>query len=202
MELSHVIRQRRMCRDFTHEPIDPGVVDELLALAQQAPSAGFSQGFSFLVLEGAHTARFWDCTLAMDKRASFPWPGLLNAPVLILPLAHAQTYVDRYSEPDKVRTGLGQSAEDWPVPYWYVDTAMATQNLLLAVVDKGLGALFFGIFEREAELLAELGVPVGHRAIGAVAIGHPVDKTTNAAQGSARTRARRPLQDIVHRNGW
>ena len=36
--------------------------------------------------------------------------------------------------------------EAWPVPYWQTDTAMAVQNLLLLAEDRGLGALFFGLF--------------------------------------------------------
>ena len=203
MELDAAIRRRHMCRDFSGQPVDPEVVDELLALARLAPSAGFSQGFSFVVLEGSdQTSRFWDATLPSEKRASFPWPGLLSAPVLVIPMADPQAYVDRYGEPDKARTGLGRAADDWPIPYWYVDAAMATQNLLLAVVDRGLGALFFGIFEHEVQLLAELGVPSGMRAIGAVAIGHPVPGSMRSAQGSARTRTRRPMTDVIHRGRW
>jgi nitroreductase len=192
-----------MCRDYTTDALPVGAVDALLDLARRAPSAGFSQGFSFLVLEGAEqTARFWDRTLPVERRPGFPWPGLLNAPVLVLPLCHAQAYVDRYAEPDKARTGLGGSADAWPVPYWYVDTAMATQNLLLAAVDAGFGALFFGIFQHEQELMADLGVPAGHRPIGAVAIGHPAPGALAQAEGSAGRRPRRPLDEIVHRGRW
>lgn len=203
MELTEAVRRRRMCRDYTDEPLATAVLDGLLDLARRAPSAGFSQGFSFLVLEGPQqTATFWDRTLPAERRPGFPWPGLLQAPVLVLPLAHSQAYVDRYAEPDKARTGLGASADAWPIPYWYVDTAMATQNLLLAAVDAGLGALFFGIFQHEAELLADLGVPEGHRPVGAVAIGHPAPGALVRPEGSAGRRARRPLDEIVHRGRW
>jgi membrane-associated protease RseP (regulator of RpoE activity) len=82
--------------------------------------------------------------------------GAAALAALIIPLAHAQAYVDRYAEPDKTTTGLGHSADDWPVPYWLVDTAMSSMLMLLAAVDQGLGALFFGIFDHEAELLVDL----------------------------------------------
>ncbi len=204
MEWERVVRSRRMVRDFTDAPVDDAVLERLLDLARRVPSAGFSQGIDFIVLNGVEqTARFWNRTLPPDERASFPWPGLLNAPVLVLPMADAAAYVERYDQPDKARAGLGSSVDDWPIPYWYVDTAMAAMTLLHGVVDAGLGALFFGIFRNEAELLADLGVPLGIRPVGAIAIGHPTEAArAMQAEGSARTRHRRPLEETVHRNGW
>ena len=152
------------------------------------------------MLEGAEqTARFWDVTLPSERRASFPWPGLLRAPVLVIPVAEPQAYVDRYAEPDKAGTGLGDSAEQWPVPYWYVDTAFASMVMLLAAVDAGLGALFFGIFNAEAEVLAELRVPSGYRPVGVIALGHPAPEQRPSR--SAR-RGRRPVSSLIHRGGW
>ena len=145
MELHDAIHRRRMCRDYTDERVAPDVVDRLLDLARRVPSAGYSQGFSFYVLEGDQTRRFWDRTLPAEDRAEFRWPGLLRAPVIVLPLAHADAYLERYREPDKAKAGLGDDANTWPIPYWYTDCAMAVQNLLLAVTAEGLGALYFGI---------------------------------------------------------
>ena len=53
-----------------------------------------------------------------------------TAPVIALPLADPQAYVDRYGEPDKAATGLGRGADAWPTPYWTVDTSMAVMTLL------------------------------------------------------------------------
>ena len=75
-----------MVRAFTADPVDPSVVDDLVDLARRAPSAGNSQGMAYLVLEGADTAGYWDVSLPAAKRASFGWPGLVDAPVLILVL--------------------------------------------------------------------------------------------------------------------
>ncbi len=192
-----------MCRSFTDDPLAEGQLDLLLDLARRVPSAGYTQGFHFLVLEGsAQTARFWDRTLPPIERATFPHPGLLRAPVIVLPLADSAAYVERYSQPDKARTGLGDGVEKWPVPFWWGDTAMAVQNLLLACTGVGLGALYFGIFRNEDQLLSDLGVPAGIRPLGAVAIGHPTSTAFDRQDGSPRTRPRRPLSDVVHRNGW
>ena len=203
MELGDAIRRRRMCRDFTDEQIAPEVLDRMLDLARRVPSAGYSQGFSFFVLEGADTSRFWNRTMPVEEQTRFIWPGLLRAPVLVLPLAHSDTYINRYSEPDKIKAGLGTSAESWPIPYWYTDCAMAVQNLLLACTAEGLGALYFGIFRNEPELLRDLGIPVGHRPIGAVALGWPTASAgASRVEGSAATRARRPIGEVVHRGRW
>lgn len=199
MELSDAVRRRRMVRSFDGRPLAAGVLDLLLGHANCAPSAGFTQGSAFVVLEGpAQTERFWRHTLAPDKREGFRWPGLLRAPAIVLPLSSRQAYLDRYAEADKAASDL-ISEEAWPVPYWDVDCAFATMLLLLGAVDEGLGALFFGIFRGEAELLADLGVPPEYRPIGAVAIGRP-----DGGDGPSLSagRGRRTVDEVVHRNGW
>ena len=137
-----------MVRSFRRDRVPQVVLDRVLDAGRRAPSAGHSQGWAFMVLEGEEqTAQYWDTTFPdPGARATFAFPGLFDAPVLILPLAHADAYVARYAEPDKAATGLGQSADAWPVPYWTVDTSFAAMLMLLAAVDEGLGALFFGIF--------------------------------------------------------
>jgi nitroreductase len=190
-----------MVRAFCPDPIDAVAVDRVLAAGQRAPSAGNSQGWAFVVLSGpAETSRYWDVTLPAARRDGFPWPGLLAAPVLVLPCALPGTYVARYGEPDKARTGLGATAADWPVPYWFVDTGMASMAMLLAAVDEGLGACFFGIFEHEPALKAALGIPDDVRPVGTIALGHP-DAAADRPSRSAH-RGRRPLDEIVHRGSW
>jgi nitroreductase len=199
VEFRDVVRKRRMVRAFTADPVPRDVLDRVLDAGRRAPSAGNSQGWAFVVLEGPEqTARYWDVTLPADRRDGFSHAALVDAPVLILPLAHAGGYLARYSEPDKAATGLGDSAARWPVPFWTVDTAFATMLMLLAAVDEGLGALFFGIFQGEHELLAALGVPEGYEPIGTIAMGWPAPD----APGLSARRPRRPLDDVVHRGGW
>jgi nitroreductase len=190
-----------MVRAFADRPVDPALVEELLDLARRAPSAGHTQPWSFVVLSGpAQTKRLWDVTMPAERRETFRWQGLLSAPVVVLPLVSPGAYLSRYAEPDKARSGLGGSTSDWPVPYWWIDGGMAVQTLLLAAVDAGLGALFYGLFEHEAPVLTALGVPDGWRALGAVALGYP-DAGADRP-GASAGRPRRPLSEVIHRGRW
>jgi len=188
-----------MVRAFTADPLDPEVVDGLIDLARRAPSAGNSQGFAYVVLSGPEeTARYWDVALPPARRTTFGWPGLVAAPVLVLALVRPESWVERYSEPDKVTTGLGTSPGAWPTPYWWVDGGMAVEHLLLGAVAAGLGACFFGTFGHESAVQAALGVPEGWRVLGVVALGHPAPDVP----GRSAARPRRSVEDIVHRGGW
>jgi nitroreductase len=189
-----------MTRAFDRRPLPPGLLDDLLAVAGRAPSAGNTQGWHALVLEGADTARFWDITLPPERRGSFAWPRLLDAPALVLPFADPRAYVARYAEPDKATTGLGHGTDQWPAPYWTIDASMAVMTLLLAAEDAGIGALLFGVFRGEAQLRAELGVPAEVVLLGAVALGYPSDE--GRTPGRSAGRPRRGVDEFVHRRRW
>jgi nitroreductase len=203
-EFAEVVRSRRMTRAFDGRPIDADILDGLVDLASRAPSAGKTQGWHLVVLQGADTELFWDSTLPAVRRDSFRWQHLLTAPVIALPLADSKAYVDRYAEPDKAQTGLGAGASAWPVPYWTIDTSMAVMTLLLAAEDVGLGALFFGVFRGERELRQRLGIPSGLELLGAVALGYPAAASGDRASGPGRSagRGRRQVQQIIHRGRW
>ncbi len=186
------------------DPIAPAVIDNLVDLASRAPSAGKTQGWHLLVLEGDDTQAYWNITLPDDKRASFRWKYLLDAPVIALPFADPAAYVARYGEPDKARTGLGNSVAAWPAPYWTIDASMSVMTLLLAAEDAGLGALFFGVFQREVDVRQAFGVPDDLQLIGAVALGYPRLDAEENADGSGRSaqRHRRDPGEIMHRGRW
>ena len=64
MEFRDVVRKRHMVRDYDPDrPVPPEVRERLLEHATRAPSAGFSQGWAFLVLETPEERdRFWTAT--------------------------------------------------------------------------------------------------------------------------------------------
>ncbi|HKW77534.1 MAG TPA: nitroreductase family protein [Candidatus Limnocylindria bacterium] len=196
MEFQDVVRKRKMVRSFEDRPVDHAVVERMLANAQKAPSAGFSQGWGFLVLEGKDEAkRYWD---AFPERPSFAgWPDIRNAPVIIVCLSNKAQYLRRYAMPDKGWTDMDEKR--WPVPYWDIDTGMAAMNILLTAVDAGLGALFFGVFD-QAALKAAFGIPDEYTAIGTIAIGHP--RPNDRPSPSLKNVGRRKPADVVHRGNW
>ena len=196
-----------MTRAFSTRPVDSALISQIVDLASRAPSAGKTQGWHSLIITASDTAKFWDDTLAVEKRESFRWKQLLDAPVIALVFADPAAYVERYSEHDKAHTGLGASAEAWPTPYWTVDASFAAMTMLLAAEDAGLGALFFGVFHGEQQLRTRLCVPDAMELIGAIAIGWPDERgveneTPKTEKGLSASRARRSAEQIIHLNAW
>jgi len=196
-----VVRARRMTRSFLADPVPAALLDEMVGLAARSPSAGKTQGWHLLVLEGAGTAQFWDRTLPPASRDGFPWPGLVDAPVIALPFADPAAYLERYSHADKADAGLGASTAAWPAPYWTIDTSFALMTLLLAAQDAGLGSLFFGVFNGESDLCADLGVPEHLQLLGAIALGYPDVDRERPVNLANRPHRRRPAE-IIHRGHW
>ncbi len=204
MNFDEAVRRRRMVRSFAREPVAPEALDRLLELAMRAPSAGFTQGLDLLVLEGAEQVRpFFEATCDPEfLLRPGAMAGLLDAPIVVLPLADPGAYTARYAEADKARSGLaGAPASEWGTSYWLVDASFAVLILLLAASDAGLGGLFFRIHRAPAEYLAGLGVPPGREVIGAVALGHESADRPGPA-GSPARRPRRTTDDVVHRGHW
>jgi nitroreductase len=205
VEFNEVIKRRRMVHAFTGEPLAPGTADRLLRAANRAPSAGFSQGYSFLVLEGKEEAApFWQ--LVYEQTASEGTTkddspeqvdALSTAPLVIVPLASKEVYLDRYARPDKGWTDRDEVR--MPIPYWYIDTGFTALLTLLAAVDEGLGAVFFGPPDI-ADFRARFGVPDEWTPIGAIAVGRP-DLPADPVP-PARASERKSLDELVHRGQW
>jgi nitroreductase len=200
MEFQDVVRRRRMVRAYSDEPVDPAVVDRALANAVRAPSAGFSQGWAFLVLDRrADVERFWEVTTSPGELPDSWLTGMRAAPVIVVPCSSKAAYLSRYAEPDKGWTDQDESR--WPVPFWHMDAAMASLLILQTAVDEGLGACFFGIPpEHDTAVRRAFGIPDEFDPVGAITIGHRA--AAEAPSGSATARMRRPLADVVHRGSW
>jgi nitroreductase len=190
-----------MVRSFSDRPVPEVLLDRILDDALRAPSAGNTGGWDVVLLQGAETAIFWEATTtAAWRQSSRRWPGLAVAPVALVLFAHPAAYAERYAEPDKAASGLGAGAgDDWPVPYWFVDTGFAALLLLLGAVDAGLGACFLGNFRGEEALAAALGVPAGRRYVGTVLVGEPAGDDPPSA---SLDRGQRQSEEVVHRGRW
>ena len=134
MELTDAIRRRRMVRAYDPDrPVADEVVARLLDHATRAPSAGFSQGWDFVVLrEPPALHAFWAATTETEEPDAW-LTGLMSAPLLIVCLSDKDAYLERYAAPDKGWQDRDEAR--WPVPYWDVDTGMAALLMLLTTVD-------------------------------------------------------------------
>ncbi|HEY0001089.1 MAG TPA: nitroreductase family protein [Actinoplanes sp.] len=210
MEFAEVVRRRRMVRSYDPDrPVPPELVDKIVRHGLRAPSAGFAQGWGFLVLtESADRERFWTSTTEPDQGQSDQgqsdqgsagdWlPRMRTAPVIVVCLANKSVYLDRYAEPDKGWTDRLEA--HWPVPYWDIDTGFAALLMHLSAVDTGLGSCFFGVpVSRVDPFKQAFGVPAEFHPIGALTVGYrAVDKKSPSLR-----RGHRPVGDVVHHGRW
>ncbi len=201
MEFAEVVRRRRMVRTYSDQAVERDVLGRLVEHATRAPSAGFSQGWEFLVLDSPHdVSRYWKATAGDRVARPDPWlRGMMTAPVVLVPFSHKDAYLDRYAEPDKGWTDRDEAR--WAMPYWHLDTAMASLLVLLTAVDEGLGACFFGVpGEAWGRLRSEFGVPAAYTPVGAITVGYAARDAPPS--GSPRHRTRRPVESVTHRGHW
>ena len=129
MEFSEVVRRRRMIRHYSSRPLDPEIIERVIANALRAPSAGFAQGWAFLALtDAADRARFWP--FVPDRVAGTP--TMQEAPLVVVALASKDAYLDHYAQPGA--PWPDRSEAHWAAPYWFVDTGMAA---LAKLPDRG-----------------------------------------------------------------
>lgn len=185
-----------MVRNYAPGAPDREAIERICDAARRAPSAGFTQGQYFIVVTDADT-RAAIALLADESdhvaRGLPPW--ISSAPVHIVVCTSEADYHRRYQEPDKL-TDSGEEIE-WPIPYWYVDAGAALMTLLLAVVDEGLAAGFFGV-HRLPRLSELLGIPADVTPIGVVTIGRAASTTPT---GSA-ARGWKPAADVIRWERW
>ena len=195
MEFADVVRRRRMVRAYDARPVRPEVLDRIVDIARRAPSAGFSQGQSFVVVTGPDLRAAVARACGEDAAAARGLPPWVStAPALIVPCVRPADYVARYDEPDKLRS---RRPADWDVPWWWVDAGQALMLLLLGAVDEGLAAGLLDVADREA-LRAALDIPADVTPLGVVTVGHAAPDR----RSSSLARGRRARAEVVHDQRW
>ncbi len=191
-----MVRRRRMIRSYDLDrPLAPELVDRIIDNGLRAPSAGFAQGWGFLVLDKpGDIARFRAAARPAEEPERW-FAANVQAPLLIVPLANKDAYLERYAQPDKGHTD--RSDAWWPAPYWDIDTGFAALLMMLTAVDAGLGSCFFGIPAGQIDAFrAEFGVPAHFTPIGAISIGYSDEPPRDLSK------RRRPKDEVVHRGTW
>ncbi len=183
---------------FPRGPGGPGALERALELATHAPSAGNTQGWAFIVLEDDETGLFWQHEADSSWLAHPSHPGLLNAPVIILPLASKPSYLERYAEPDKAKVGA-QPRDGLGSPLLVGRHLLRHDAVVARPGTGGPREPLFRLAEASGPLLEALGVPDGWEALGAVAIGWP---SPDDRPSTSASRPRKPPAEVVHRGRW
>lgn len=169
MDALEAIFTRRSIRKYLDQSVPENLVERLLAAAMQAPSARNQQPWQFVVID--------------DREILAKVPGFMpnaamasQAPLGILV--------------------CGDLSLEKSEGYWVVDCAAAVENILLAAHALGLGAVWTGVYPREARMegLRQLvGLPKNVMAHSLVVLGFPDEEVMPAD----RYRAER-----VRKNRW
>ena len=169
MEALEAIRTRRSIRAYQDRPVPEELILKLLAAAMQAPSARNQQPWQFVVI---------------DDRAI---------------LAKIPPFIPNAAMAGKAPLAIlvcGDLSLEKSEGYWIVDCAAAVENMLLAAHALGLGAVWCGVYPREARMegLGQLiGLPKNVIAHSLVVLGYAAD------QVPAEDRYR---PERVQRNHW
>lgn len=169
METLVAIHTRRSVREYQGQPVPEDLVKELLAAAMQAPSAGNARPWQFIVLT--------------DREVLARIPGIHPHAAMVTRAALA------------VLICGDLKLEAYP-GNWTSDCAAATQNLLLAAHDRGLGAVWTGVHPDQPRIAAFqqlLGLPGHVVPLALVPIGYPLAPPPQEERYEAAK---------VHRNRW
>ena len=198
MEFQEVVRRRRMIRRYQSAPVPEEVVERVVAATLHGPSAGFSQGIDVIVVTDQETRQRVVEALSDEPEPDRP---LYAAPVQLIITADEERYHRRYNEPDKLAVGGGKEI-GWPVSYWFVDAGAAMMLALLAAVDEGLAAGFYGHPDHVARLQKILDLPSAAVPIGVIALGYSAEDSVSPEMRQRIRARRRPASEAVHRERW
>jgi len=196
MEFRDTVLKRRMVRNFADKPIDLAVIDRILELTRHAPSAGFTQGQSFVIVTQPESKQAIAATCEEEEYVQRGFaPFISKAPVLLIPCTSEAAYHRRYQQADKLNEDGTEIV--WPVPYWFMDIGCAVMIALLAALDEGLVTAFAGSKDLDT-LRSLLNIPAEVTPVGVIAVGY---RAADIPSPSLK-RGRKSDEDYIHRDRW
>jgi len=198
MEFREVLERRRMHRAFLPDPIPDEQVDRIVSVIRRAPSGGFSQGGSIVVVTDGDKRAAIARALGDDHYSRNGRNYVADAPVHLVISANESLYHARYNEADKL-AATGGVEVTWPVPYWFVDAGALMMLVLMAAIDEGLASAFVGHPDQKRIFGELLGLPDDVVPIGLALVGKPGDDPPAGSRLKERQRAR---DDLIHRQEW
>jgi nitroreductase len=192
VDFAEILRRRRMHRAFLPDPLPGDQIERIAGVIRHAPSGGFSQGCTIVVVTDEAQRH------AIAERFEMAGTYVEDAPVQFVISANEALYHARYNEPDKL-AATGGVEVTWPVPYWFVDAGALMMLVLAAAIDEGLASAFIGHPDQKRILDELLGLPADVVPIGLALVGKPGEAPD---AGSRLRERRRRLDDLVHRDRW
>lgn len=198
MEFREILAKRRMHRAFLPDSIPDDQIERIVGVIRRAPSGGFSQGGSIVVItdgdkRAAIASAFGDEHYSRNGRNY-----IADAPVHLVISANETLYHERYNEADKL-DATGGVEVTWPVPFWFVDAGALMMLVLAAAIDEGLASAFIGHPDQKQIFGDLLGLPADVVPIGLALIGRPGE---DPPAGSRLRERRRPTDELVHWQRW
>lgn len=196
MEFQETVLKRRMVRNFSEKPVDLEIIERIVDLTRHAPSAGFTQGQSFVIVTKPELKKSIAVTCEEEEYVKSGFDAFISkAPVLLIPCTSELAYHKRYQENDKVDdTG---SEIEWPVPYWFMDIGCSVMIALLAAIDEGLVCAFAGSKDLKT-FRSLLNIPAEVTPVGVIAIGY----RANDVPSPSLKRGRKSDAEYVHHEQW
>ncbi|MEW6592128.1 MAG: nitroreductase family protein [Candidatus Hadarchaeota archaeon] len=172
MDVFEAMKARRSVRAFKQEPLAEGDLEKILEAARQAPSAGNTQPWDFVVVGNEHVKE----GLVHASGQKF----ISQAPVVVVVCADTK----------RASAAYGKRGGEL---YCIQDTAAAVEHIHLAAVALGYGTCWVGAFDEGAAAKA-IDAPEGVRPVAIIPMGRPAEKP--------KPTSRLPLGKIVHENGF
>ncbi len=173
MDLFKAIQNRRSIRAYRSDPVLEKDLYRILDAARWAPSAGNRQPWEFILVRDNLVKRYL-------RDAALGQYILEEAPIIIVVCANEARSAGIY----------GNRGRQF---YCLLDTAAATQNILLAAYALGLGACWIGAFDDEI-VRKILNLPLEVRPIAIIPLGYPSETPTSPP--------RIELSQLVHLNRY
>ncbi|MBD3287769.1 nitroreductase [candidate division KSB1 bacterium] len=182
MQIMDIIKMRRSVRKFASAQVEDDTIRKVLEAARLAPSWRNQQCWKFVVVNQSEMIKKVVEHTGIYNRA---WLG--KAPVLIIACG----------DPAASGSGNGQ-------PYYMVDVAIATEHLVLAATELGLGTCWIGAFDAD-EIKSMLEIPNHIEIVTIIPLGYPHRKDSLAgkmAKAVVRSHTRKPIDEIFFYNKW
>ena len=173
MEFDEIVRKRRSIRKYLSVPVGRELIAKIIQAGNEAPCAGNIQNWRFIIVEDEKLKK-------KIAKAALEQYWIATAPVVIVVC----------SDNDEIKKFYGLRGERL---YSIQNCAAAIENMLLKVVELGLGSCWVSAFD-ENELSRDLEIPDNVRPQAILPIGYPAEEVPRAM--------RFRLEDICFISKW